>query len=269
MNFSSALFLWFILRFLHLRPFPWMLYCGSFCDFFICDHFRGCFLVVHSAISSFATTSVDAFLWFILRFLHLRSLPRLLSCGSFCDFFICGHFRGCFLVVHSAISLFATTSLVAFLWFISRFLHLRSLPRMLFCGSFCVFFICGHFRGCFLVVHSAISSFATTSVEAFLWFILRFLHLRSLLWMLSCGSFCDSFICDHFRGCFFVVHSAISSFATTSVEAANISNFLGPFVSRWAGFPAQISVPRLTRLAFSAFSLANNPDLRHILRPGG
>ena len=124
--------MWFILRNPHLRPLPWKLSCGSFCENSICDHFHGSFLVVHFAKIAFATTSAKAFLWFILRKPHLRPLPQKLSCGSFCEILICDHFRGSFLVVHFAKTAFATTSAKAFLWFISQKPHLRPLPRKLF-----------------------------------------------------------------------------------------------------------------------------------------
>ncbi len=124
--------MWFISRNPHLRPLPWMLFCGSFCENSICDHFPGCFLVVHFAKTPFATTSAKAFLWSILQKLHLRPLLWMLFCGSFCEILICDHFPGCFLVVHFAKSSFATTSAKAFLWFISQKPHLRPLPRKLF-----------------------------------------------------------------------------------------------------------------------------------------
>ena len=91
---SARAFLWFILQKLLLRPLPQKLSCGSFCENRICDHFRKSFLVVHFAKTSYATTSLDTFLWFILQKLLLRPLPQKLSCGSFCKNCFCSHFHG-------------------------------------------------------------------------------------------------------------------------------------------------------------------------------
>ena len=106
-------------------------------------------LVVHFAKTAFATTSLETFLWFILRKPHLRPLPQKLFCGSFCKNRVCDHFLKSFFVVHFAKTAFATTSAKAFLWFISQKPHLRPLPQKLSCGSFRKKLICSHFHGNF------------------------------------------------------------------------------------------------------------------------